>query len=287
MQELFKRDDKLKAGLYIVSTPIGNYQDITLRAITVLNSCDMIFCEDTRVINKLLEFLQISKKPLYVYNEHSTEKDRKKIIDFIKNKKSIALVSDAGTPLISDPGYQLMKKCHEETIAFFPIPGVSSVITALSVSGLPTDKFSFFGFLPPKSSARQKKLKELQDKKETIIFFETAKRLKQTLQDCLDILGDRNICIARELTKMYEEIKKDKISDLLNYYKNSIIKGEIVLLIEGQTKEMRKKFEINFIKKELESTMKKMKLKDAVDLIASANNLNKKKIYQLALEIKK
>jgi len=290
MQEFFKKNELkseiLKVGLYVVSTPIGNYQDITLRAISVLNTCDIIFCEDTRITIKLLKFFQIPKKPLYVYNEQSTEKDREKIINFIKQRKSIVLVSDAGTPLISDPGYKLIQKCYQERISVFPIPGVSSVITALSVSGLPTDKFSFFGFLPSKALARKTKLRELENKEETIIIFETANRLLKALEDCLKILGDRKICVARELTKIHEEIKVDKISQLINYYKNSIIKGEIVLVIEGADKNKKDTFNINTIKKELKLILKKMKLKDAVDLVSNKYSLKKKKVYQLALEIK-
>ena len=284
--EEIKELKKLDAGLYIVSTPIGNYQDITLRAITTLNSCDIIFCEDTRVTGKLIKFLEIPKKPLFFYNEHSKENDRRKIISFIRDGKSVALVSDAGTPLISDPGYKLVNTCRKEEMAIFPIPGVSSVITALSASGLPTDKFSFFGFLPSKGSERKSKLNELKEKEETIIVFETAVRLIKSLKDCLEIFGDRRICIARELTKMYEEIKLNKISELINYYENSILKGEIVLVIEGYTKKIKSEFDINSIKMDLKETMTKMRLKDAVDLIANKNDLNKKKVYQLALKIK-
>lgn len=286
MQEFFKKNELLKTGLYIVSTPIGNYQDITLRAISVLNSCDIIFCEDTRVTAKLLKFLEIPKKPLYFYNEHSGEKDRIKIINFIKEGKSVALVSDAGTPLISDPGYKIVNRCNKENISIFPISGISSVITALSVSGLPTDKFSFFGFLPSKKSERKNKLMKLKDKEETIVVFETAVRLLDSLRDCLEILGDRKICIARELTKMYEDVRTDNISRLINHYENSIIKGEIVLVIEGYSRKLKDESDMDSIKVELRELLDKMRLKDAVDLVANKNDINKKKVYQLALEIK-
>lgn len=286
MQEFFGKDLKLEAGVYVVSTPIGNYQDITLRAFNVLKFCDVIFCEDTRVTGKLLKFFKIPKKSCYIYNDHSGAKDRKKVIDFVKEGKIVALVSDAGTPLISDPGYKLIQECYKNNIKVFPIPGASSVVAGLSVSGLPTDKFSFFGFLSSKSEGRKKRLFSLKNREETLVFFESANRLLFFLRDCLEVLGDRRACVARELTKLYEEVKLGKVSELINYYENGIIKGEIVIIIEGYNKKLKKEFDIYSLEKDLKKALKKMSVKDAVELIANENNLNKKEIYRLALKLK-
>lgn len=287
MQELFVSSIELKSALYIVSTPIGNYKDITLRALEILNACDVIFCEDTRVTGRLLRHFKIPKKPLYVYNEHSGQKEIKKILNFIKTEKSVALVSDAGTPLISDPGYRLAKKCHENDMTVVPIPGVSAVITALSVSGLPTDKFLFIGFLSVKENRRRKELEKLKDKKETLIFFETARRLLVMLQSCLRVFGDRQICVARELTKMYENIKYDKISNLIDFYKKNSLKGELTIVIEGQSKRNKIPIQKDTLEKEIERLLETKSSRDASELIAKKYCLNKKNVYQLILETKK
>jgi 16S rRNA (cytidine1402-2'-O)-methyltransferase len=219
--------------LYIVSTPIGNLDDITYRAVKTLELVDFIICEDSRVTGKLLSKYNISKK-LYVYNDHSTESERLKIIDHLQQGKKAALVSDAGTPLISDPGYKLILQLKQLDIKITAAPGVSSIITAMSLAGLPTDRFYFAGYLPSKSSARIKILHELIDQEATLVFLESARRLSASLEDILLVFGDRNASVARELTKMYEEVSTDLVSNLIVKYQSGT-KGEIVLLVSGKT----------------------------------------------------
>ncbi|MCZ6914011.1 MAG: 16S rRNA (cytidine(1402)-2'-O)-methyltransferase, partial [Rickettsia endosymbiont of Ixodes persulcatus] len=196
----------LKPGLYIVSTPIGNFEDITLRAISTLKNSDIILCEDTRISQKLLAKHDMHTK-LQIYNDHSDKKDREHIISLIKAGNIVSLISNAGTPLISDPGYKLsrdlrMLNCHIDVI-----PGVSAPITALTLSALPTDRFLFHGFLPKTTESKKKVFSELVNLKATLIFFETAPRLINTLSVAKEILGNQEICVARELTKLYQEIK--------------------------------------------------------------------------------
>ena len=201
-------DDKnkeLKPGLYIVSLPIGNSKDITLRAIEYLQSVDEIYCEDTRVTNKILTIHKI-KTSLKNYHDHNGEKVRPQIIKKIKEGKSIALVSDAGTPLISDPGYKLVSELKAKDLYGTAAPGVSSPITALTLSGLPTNNFYFLGFLPTKDQSRKNLVESIKNLKTTIIIFESANKINKTLQDLIEILGSRDIAICREMTKKFEEI---------------------------------------------------------------------------------
>ncbi len=224
---------KLQPGLYIVATPIGNMGDITFRALELLRSCDYIFSEDTRVTKKLLEKHNITTK-LSVYNDHSEQKTRDYIKTLIDQEKIITLVSDAGTPLISDPGYKLVRELQEEGYHIDTAPGASSVITALVLSGLATDRFVFNGFIPKTIPAKEKTFKELENLKATLIFFETAPRLIASLSVALNILGDREATVARELTKLYQTIKRDSFSNLIEFFTATPAKGEIVLLISGE-----------------------------------------------------
>lgn len=231
------RDEKIIPALYVVATPIGNYGDITLRAIDVLKNVNTIVCEDTRVTAKLLDRLEV-RKPLMVYNDHSDTHARAKIIGKIKAGESVAIVSDAGTPLISDPGYKLVRECKDNNVQVIAIPGASSVITALSISGLATDRFMFCGFLQSKSSARIKQLEEIRDLKATVVFFEAARRLIESLEDIKKTLGNRQIAVARELTKLYEEVQTDSTDNIIDYYTQNPPRGEIVLVIEGWNKDI-------------------------------------------------
>ncbi len=229
-------DFKLSKGtLYIVSTPIGNLEDITLRALRILKEVDLIAAEDTRHTGLLLKHFGI-QKPLTSYFEGNELKKREWILSRLKQGDRIALVSDAGTPGISDPGFRLIQIAIENQILIVPIPGPSAVITALSVSGLPTDAFLFKGFLPHKSKKRKDLLKQLAETKETLIFYESPHRLTETLRDILDILGDREIVLTRELTKIYEEILRGKVSEIQHQLAEKKIKGEITLVISGKTR---------------------------------------------------
>ncbi len=225
---------KPQAGLYIVSTPIGNMGDITYRALELLRNSDYIFSEDTRVTKKILEKHNIDIK-LSVYNDHSDQKTRDYIKSLINQEKVVSLVSDAGTPLISDPGYKLVKELQDENYFVDTAPGVSSVINALVLSGLATDRFLFNGFIPKTIPGKEKTFSELVNLKATLIFFETAIRLVPSLKVAKEILGDREATVARELTKMYQTIKRDKISNLISFFENHQARGEIVLLISGES----------------------------------------------------
>jgi len=227
----------IKGTLYIVSTPIGNLEDITLRALRILKEVDLIAAEDTRHTGLLLRHFGI-QKPLTSYFEGNELKKREFILSRLKQGDQIALVSDAGTPGISDPGFRLIQLVIENQIPVVPIPGPSAVITALSVSGLPTDAFLFKGFLPHKSQKRRNLLKQLEETKETLIFYESPHRLTETLKDILDILGDRDMVLTRELTKIYEEILRGKVSEVQNLIAERKLKGEITLVISGKTRKV-------------------------------------------------
>lgn len=219
--------------LWIVSTPIGNLQDISLRALETLRCSDRIYCEDTRMTQKLLGEHNI-KKPLHIYNDHATDGIRNKLLAKLKEGQNIALVSDAGTPLISDPGYKLIQVCHQHGIPVQAIPGPTALIQGLVLSGLPTNTFYFGGFLPSSDLDKQKTVRLLSGINSTLIFYETAKRILKTLTILRPLLGNREIAIARELTKSYEEIIRGTVDDLLdNLSKAPPLKGEIVLLISG------------------------------------------------------
>jgi 16S rRNA (cytidine1402-2'-O)-methyltransferase len=228
----------MKGTLYIVSTPIGNLEDITLRAVRILKEVDLIAAEDTRHTGLLLRHFGI-QKPLTSYFEGNELKKKEWILSRLNQGDRIALVSDAGTPGISDPGFRLIQLAIENQIPVIPIPGTSAVITALSVSGLPTDAFLFKGFLPHKSKKRRDLLKELEDVRETLIFYESPHRISETLRDILEILGDREMVLTRELTKVYEEILRGKVSEIQNQITGRKLKGEITLVISGKTRKER------------------------------------------------
>ncbi len=219
-----------KTMLYIVSTPIGNLKDITLRAIETLQGVDMIAAEDTRHTQILLNHYNI-KKPLISYFEHNQIKRGDQLLGLLKEGKNIALVTDAGTPGISDPGFHLIRLAQENDVAVSVIPGPTALIAALSASGLPAHAFVFEGFLPVKSSARRKKLEELKNETRTIIFYESPYRVVKALRDIEEVLGNPLVCCARELTKKFEEIKKAKASELVEHFTKVKPRGEFVLLV--------------------------------------------------------
>lgn len=221
--------------LYVVSTPIGNLEDITLRALRILREVNLIAAEDTRRTGRLLKHFGI-EKPLTSYFEGNEMKKREMILSRLREGDDVALVSDAGTPGLSDPGFRLIRLAIENQIPVVPIPGPSAVITALSVAGLPTDAFLFKGFLPHKPKKRQDLLREMEHFRETLVFYESPHRLVESLEDILEILGDREIVLTRELTKIHEEILRGKISVILQQIRGKTLKGEITLVVSGKTR---------------------------------------------------
>jgi 16S rRNA (cytidine1402-2'-O)-methyltransferase len=223
-----------KSGtLYVVSTPIGNLKDITLRAIEILKQVDIIAAEDTRRTKILASHYGI-KSPLTSYFQHNRIKKTDFLIRLLKEGKDIALVSDAGTPGISDPGFAMIKRALEEGISIIPIPGPSAFLTALSISGLPTNKFIFEGFLSSKSSQRRRRLRELSKEKRTVVIYESPHRLLKILNDILEILGDVDIVCARELTKKFEEIRREKVSKAIEHFSNTRILGEFIIIFHSR-----------------------------------------------------
>ena len=269
--------------LYIVATPIGNLDDITLRAINTLKQVDLIAAEDTRHSGLLLQHLAIKAK-LFALHDHNEQEKSQLLIEKLKSGLSIALVSDAGTPLINDPGYHLVKACRENNINVVPIPGACAAIAALSASGLPSDKFSYEGFLPAKTKARQDYLTTLLDEPRTMIFYESTHRLLDTLQDMQTIWGsDKQIVLAKELTKTWETIVNFSIIDLINWLQedSNRQKGEFVLIVEGNNKtdDAIDTKAINTLK----LLLKELPLKKAAAITAEIYGLKKNQLYQLGL----
>ena len=218
--------------LYVIATPIGNLGDITLRAIEALKSADVVAAEDTRHSGMLLKHLGI-KKPFISYYEHNEAARTMQLIERLARGENVALITDAGTPGLSDPGLRLIRECINREVPFTIIPGPSSILTALLGSGFATEKFSFRGFLPVKSGQRERELRAAAEREETAIFFESRYRLTKTLAACVNIMRDRQLCVARELTKKFEEFRPGTASELLEHYRAHPPKGEIVLLISG------------------------------------------------------
>jgi 16S rRNA (cytidine1402-2'-O)-methyltransferase len=219
--------------LYIVATPIGNLEDITQRALRVLREVDLIACEDTRHTRRLLNHFGISTKTIS-YHEHNERERAEQLCDAIESGKKVAVVSDAGTPLISDPGFRIVNLAIDRAISVVPIPGASAIVTALSAAGLPSDKFFFAGFLPGRATARRAELEKLRSLRATLIFYEAPHRIAATLRDAWEVLGDRQAVIARELTKLHEEFARGKLSELSAWFtQRKDVRGEIVLLIGG------------------------------------------------------
>ncbi len=276
------RSQTLKPGLYLVASPIGNLRDITFRALDTLSSADVVICEDTRVTGKLLNAYGFKKK-LQVYNDHSTDGQREKIIEIINQGQSVAVLSDAGTPMVSDPGYKLVQYALQASIYVTAIPGPNAALPALQLSGLPSDNFSFLGFLPPKSVARQKVLHKWDTTPGTLIIYETGPRLADSLADMKKVLGDRQAAVMRELTKMYEEGRRGSLSDLIDYYTmNGPPKGEIVVTLGAALPEL---VSSDSIETQLKKALETMSVRDAAEVVAQATGKPKKTIYTLALKL--
>ena len=220
--------------LYLVSTPIGNLGDISPRAKEVLQNADLVACEDTRTSRNLFSLLGIHIKATTAYHDHNADQVRPKLLQKLRQGLIIALVSDAGTPLVSDPGYKLVRDCLKENIKVSTVPGANAVLSALQLSGLPSSSFYFGGFLPTKSGARKEHLASVQNLKSTLIFYESPNRLLKALKDISEVYGNREMAVVREITKKFEETKKDTVNNLITYYtQNGEPKGEIVLVING------------------------------------------------------
>ena len=276
----------MKNGLYIIATPIGNLGDISPRAIECLKSAEIIACEDTRISKKLLSLLSVSiNKEFMTLHDHNEEVHTEKIISKIKEEgKSVALISDAGSPLISDPGYKLIRTCREQNIYITTIPGCCALICALQLSGLPTNRFMFAGFLPNKDKARTDSFLSVREINATIIFYETVNRIQKTLEAAKEIFANREMAVAREITKVYEECINGTAEELLAHFLQHPPKGEMVLMIAPpNTSEKEKSIDI---KAELARLMKEKSLKSAVKEIVETYNLNKNEVYEQALELK-
>lgn len=272
--------------LFIVATPIGNLDDITFRAVEILKSIDIVLAEDTRHSKKLLNHLNI-EKPIRAFHEHNEREKTKAIISELHSGKSVALISDAGTPLISDPGYYLVAQAKKEGLKVVPIPGASALIAALSASGLASDSFTFFGFLPSKKTARVKLLKSFVYRTETSIFYESPKRILATLIDMYSIFGDnRKVCLAKELTKAFETIQIDSIPNIIKYLKidKSHQKGEFVILVSANDK-----IDIAEAEIQLDSLLPilcaEMSASKAAKLAAKITGIDKKKCYKKAIDL--
>ncbi len=274
----------LQSGLYIVATPIGNLRDISLRALDILRSVDIIMCEDTRVTRKLLGAYQIKAK-MHSYNDHSDAGRRRSIISQIEEGKAIALVSDAGMPLISDPGYKLVRDCDAAGLYITTIPGASAPLAALQISGLPSDKFCFLGFMPHKTKARQKIWQQWKSAPATLLAFEAAPRLIASLRDVGEVLGGREVAVVREITKLYEEVRKGSPDELVSYYEeHGLPRGEIVLVIAPPEEEVVSEEAVeDMIRDALDS----MKTKEAAAFVADKTGLKKNDLYNIALKIVK
>ena len=275
---------RLPGGLYAVATPIGNLRDITLRALEILAAADLVACEDTRVTRKLFDHYGLSA-PLIAYHDHNAEAVRPKILERLAAGEAVALVSDAGTPLISDPGYRLVREAVAAGYTVSAAPGPSSALMALTVAGLPTDRFFFEGFLPAKEAARRTRIGELARIPATLVLFESGPRLADALSDLAAGLGAREAAIARELTKLHEEVRRGDLSSLAAEYAGGAeTRGEMVIVIAPPVSKPASAADIDAL---LESALARTSVKEAVAEVASATGAPRRAVYSRALELAK
>ena len=282
-----RQSPDIKAGLYVVATPIGTATDLSLRALDLISNADVLVAEDKRCLLKLMNIhnVKLAGRSLLIYNDHSGVAQRSKILSFLKEERSIVLVSDAGTPLIADPGYRLVSEAIFNGYFVSVVPGASAVLTALAISGLPSDKFFFGGFIPPREKAKQAFFLKYLNLPSTLIFFESAIRLNKTLTSLKKVCElERKVVVCRELTKKYEDIQRGTLQTVSEYFASfQKVKGEIVILLGSSTRQVNNDTElIDF----LAHAMQYMTLKDAVDFVAKRLNQPKQIVYKKALTIK-
>ncbi len=270
------------SGLYVVATPIGNASDITLRALELLRACDAIIVEDSRVTAKLLAIHGISR-PLVVYNDHSTDRAHDQILDRLRRGETLALVTDAGTPLVSDPGFRLVRGAAAEGLKVVPLPGASALLAALVISGLPSDRFFFAGFLPPKSAARRAALHELARIPGTLVFYEAPQRIGESLGDMADQLGNRPAAVLRELTKLHEEATRGPLTELAQNFRSADAVGEFVVVVGAASEDPTPA--VDDLNERLLTAMKTVSLKEAVARVAAETGLPRREVYARALAL--
>lgn len=275
-------ENPLDPGLYIVATPIGNLRDITLRALDVLSAADLVLAEDTRVAAKLLTAYGLSKK-LERYDEHTAERGGLKALAVLAEGGRVALVSDAGTPLVSDPGFRIVREAVAQGSAVYPIPGASALLAGLSVAGLPTDRFMFAGFAPPKSAARRTFFEELAGIRTTLVFFESGPRLASSLADMAAVFGVREAAVARELTKLYETVIRGTLSELAADPRCDTPKGEIVILVGPGREEAATAADADTA---LADALTRLRPAEAASEVAKALGLPRRDLYRRAMELK-
>ena len=281
-------DKNLNGCLYLISTPIGNFDDISLREIKLLDTVEILLCEDTRKTKKLLSHLNIRRKNLVSYNDNNASNKRPEIINKLLSKINIGMVSDAGTPLISDPGYKLVKDCHLNNIKVTHAPGPSSVINGLILSGLPTNQFYFGGFVSSKKNLKKKQFIATQTYNMTGIWFDTCLRINNTLDVMLEVFGNRKISIARELTKTYEEIITSDLNSVIKIVdereeNNNPLKGEVILIIDGYVK---KKFDVETLSVIIKNKLERLSFRDTVKEVITETKLPRRVIYNEAIKIR-
>ena len=282
MKEASRKTKSISPGLYIVSTPIGNLKDITYRAIEILNKSDLILCEDTRVSQKILNHYKIQTQ-LISNHKFNEKKNIEKVILELQNSKIVSLISDAGTPAISDPGKIIINECIKKNIKISPIPGPSAVTTAVSVSGF-SDKYFFYGFLPSTLNETEKVFNLLSNLESSIVFFISSKKINKIIEKLKFFFSERNIIICRELTKLYEEIIRSPVSEIKPF--KTFLKGELTIVISEKNLKMKSQNLDESDKKIIKKLLKKMSVKDIVKLLTQNKNISKKKIYEYYLSIK-
>ncbi len=273
----------MKSGIYVVATPIGNLGDISERAKEVLQTADIIACEDTRVTKKLFALLGLSAHKEFIrLEDHNEAEQTEKLVELAKSGKIIAQVSDAGSPLISDPGYKLIHRCREEGIAVFAVPGACALICALQLSGLPTNSFMFAGFIPNKDKARRDMFSRLKNIDTTLVFYETANRIVKTLAAAAEEFGRREIAVAREITKIYEECRNGTAQELIEYFTANEPKGEMVLMV-APPEQIEPEVDMEQV---LRTELQQNSLKSVVKAVVEKYGFNKNEVYELALRLK-
>ncbi|WP_146586389.1 16S rRNA (cytidine(1402)-2'-O)-methyltransferase [Puniceibacterium confluentis] len=275
---------KLTPGLYLVAVPIGNARDITLRALDILATADVLAAEDTRSLRRLMEIhgVSLGDRPLVPYHDHNGDRARPRLMADMAAGKSVAYASEAGTPMISDPGFDLMRACVEEGMSATAAPGASAVVTALTLAGLPTDRFLFAGFLPNASGQRKTQLRSLAEVPATLVFYESPKRVAAMLRDAAEVLGDRKAVVCRELTKKFEECLRGTLTSLSESLTGSTVKGEIVVLVaRGDSPNISEQD----VTTALETALKTMSVRDASDFVSQMYSLPRRPVYQQAMRL--